>query len=367
MEDVELAMAVMILQMCLALLSHLQYMHDDDEDEDDEEEDSARLMTELSRDAVVAVRTTFTQRRWWVLEQRETWSEDHVEWLPDDLFRAQLRVGKKLFQFICRCAMPYMYKEDTRWREAVPVKRKVAMALKRLATGMNFVDVGYLFRHGKTTVVSAFEEFCRFMSTTMMAMAVRWPTRAQALDMNADFRKLHGIPGIMGAIVGSFIPIDTPRANPEHYYCRKQLHAVLLQAIFSSTGYIWDFHCGWAGSLHNYNLFYKTPASRRIVAGELYGFKLLGDAAYPPRAWMLPPYKSPGEAGFEPFQADFNYRQSATRMPIKRTFGILKARWRCLHMVTGLVHKVPAVVAALSSMCALPSCARSSRLFLTSC
>lgn len=295
MEEVELALASMILQMCLALLCKLESMANDDDADEEEEEETARAMIELSRDAVLAVRTTFTHRMWWVLERRSTWFEDHVEWLPEDLFREQLRVGKTLFYFICRCATPYLYKEDTRFRDAIPVKRKVAMALKRLATGMCFNDVGALFGHGKSTVIKCFEEFCSFMSNTMMLLSVRWPTREQAQEMEGGFRKMHGIPGIIGAIDGSFIPIDTPRVNPEHYYCRKKFHAVLLQAICSSTGYIWDFHCGWAGSLHDYNLFNKTPASRRIAAGELYGFKLLGDAAYPPRAWMLPPYKSQGE------------------------------------------------------------------------
>lgn len=82
--------------------------------------------------------------------------------------------------------------------------------------------------------------------------------------------------------------------------------------------------------MHDYNLFQHTPASTRIANGELHGHFLLGDAAYPPRSYMLPPYKLVGGRPLEPHEANFNYRQSASRMTVEHAYGILKARWRCL-------------------------------------
>jgi hypothetical protein len=163
--------------------------------------------------------------------------------------------------------------------------------------------------------------------------------------MEEGFRSMHGIPGVVGAIDGSYIPIDPPQENRRDYWCRKGFYAVLLQAICDSTGYIWDFNCGWCASMHDYRLFCHTPASTRIARGDLHGMALLGDAAYPVRAYMLPPYKA-GSTPFEPWQASFNYKQSASRMPIERTFGVLKGRWRILlEKVPGKLELVAPTVA----------------------
>lgn len=139
------AMAV-VLSMWQTLVSDLEALDAEDDADAEEEEDVAHLLCVMTLKAIRAAQLRLG-RRWWALERRNTWFEEFVEWLPDDLFRRQLRVGKDLFEFMCQCAERSMQKQDTRFREAVPVKRQVAMALKRLGTGMSFEDVGSLFGH----------------------------------------------------------------------------------------------------------------------------------------------------------------------------------------------------------------------------
>jgi hypothetical protein len=54
----------------------------------------------------------------------------------------------------------------------------------------------------------------------------------------------------------------------------------------------------------------------------------LGDSAYPLKTWLYTPVRKP----IDDADNNYNYRHSSTRMAIERAFGILKMRWRVLHV-----------------------------------
>jgi len=188
-------------------------------------------------------------------------------------------------------------------------------------------------------------EFCWEVSTRLKQLYVRWPSRVQLPGLAEEFKKLHGLPRVVGAIDGSYLQIDPPPTHAADYYCRKGYHAIALQAICDARSYFWDYHVGWCASMHDFNVFTHTPAAARIAEGGLHGHMLLGDAAYPPRSYMLSPYKAVRGRNLLPHEQDFNYKQSASRMPIERAFGLLKGRWRILlGRVPGTLQNVPKVV-----------------------
>ena len=51
-------------------------------------------------------------------------------------------------------------KQDTRFHEAVPIEKRVAIALWRLATGNSYRSVSKTFAVGKSTAVSITNRFC---------------------------------------------------------------------------------------------------------------------------------------------------------------------------------------------------------------
>ena len=55
-------------------------------------------------------------------------------------------------------------KQDTRFREAVPIEKRVAIALWRLPTGNSYRSVSKTFAVGKSTAVSNTKSFCAAIS-----------------------------------------------------------------------------------------------------------------------------------------------------------------------------------------------------------
>jgi hypothetical protein len=95
-----------------------------------------------------------------------------------------------------------------------------------------------------------------------------------------------------------------------------------------SNSCFWNY-IGWAGSLHDYNLFKRSKAFDCCENGSLQGFSLVEDAAYQPRTYMLTLFLGCKE-GLSRERSFWNFIQSSTRMPVECAFGILKLRWSIL-------------------------------------
>jgi hypothetical protein len=300
------------------------------------------------------------QRSAWTLERPPAYFDHYVEPSSEEGFRKELRVSKTVFEFLCAVVAPALQKQDTKYRTCVPLRRVVAIALKRLGSGMIYKDLGSWFGHGESTVRGVCMNFCHTVVGQLLHVAVRWPSKEQQDAYARGFQKLQGINRCVGAIDGSYIQINPPAVdgeNPVDYYCRKGFHAVSLQAVCDSRCYIWDICVGWCGSMHDYNVFGHSPAFYSIAEGKLYNNMLLGDAAYPPRPWMLSPYKGSANTPLQAYQRQFNFRQSSSRMAVERCFGMMKQRFRILlNRVTGSLQGVAEVVgtcAILHNLCIL--------------
>ena len=129
------------------------------------------------------------------------------------------------------------------------------------------------------------------MKQVLLRKFIRWPSAVIMDKFAQEFQNLHGIPYVVGAVDGSHIPIIGPRLHAADYYNRKGFHSILLQGVVSSRYLFWDFDIGWAGSMHDANLWSRTHIGRFCEAGRLSPYVLVGDAAYPCRPWMLAPFK----------------------------------------------------------------------------
>ena len=253
------------------------------------------------------------------------------------------------FEYLCSTLAPFLTRKDTHLRLAVPVQVKVAVSISRLATGNSMQSIADLYKIGLSTSQDAFSQFTVAMKQVLLRKFIRWPSAVVMDKFAQEFQNLHGIPYVVGAVDGSHIPIIGPRLHAADYYNRKGFHSILLQGVVSSRCLFWDFDIGWAGSMHDANLWSRTHIGRFCEAGRLSPYVLVGDAAYPCRPWMLAPFKGHKD-GLTREEYHWNYVQSSTRMCIERAFGMLKGRWRILlKRVDVHLRNVPDLV----SMCLL--------------
>ncbi|KAJ1192785.1 hypothetical protein NDU88_002091 [Pleurodeles waltl] len=74
-----------------------------------------------------------------------------------------------------------------------------------------------------------------------------------------------------------------------------------------------------------------------------------GDSAYALRPWMLTPYLTPSNET----ERQYNSAYKRTRNIIERTFGLLKARFRCLHRSGGALQYTPITAFKIVVACAI--------------
>ena len=244
-------------------------------------------------------------------------------------FKGRMRMDVSTFEYLCCTLAPSLQRQDTRMRLAVPVRVKVAVSISRLATGNSMRSIADLYRIGLSTSQLAVSQFTAAMKSVLLKKFIRWPSAPVMEKFAQEFEDLQNIPYVVGAVDGSHIPIVAPRLHATDYYNRKGFHSILLQGVVSSKCLFWDFDIGWAGSMHDANLWSRTDIGQFCEAGKLSPYALVGDAAYPCRPWMFAPFKGHKD-GLTRQEYHWNYVQSSTCMCIERAFGMLKGRWRIL-------------------------------------
>ena len=82
---------------------------------------------------------------------------------------------------------------------------------------------------------------------------IAWPTEEEIAVIKRDFYDLSGLPGILGAIDGTHVPICSP--SPPHveaaFVNRKQFHSINCQILCTSKLKIFSIDALWPGSCHD--------------------------------------------------------------------------------------------------------------------
>lgn len=136
------------------------------------------------------------------------------------------------------------------------------------------------------------------------------------------------LPGVIGAIDGTFIPIPAPKEDQESYYNRKKFHAVILQAVCMQNMAFSDCYVGWPGSCHDARVLRNSKLYQNVDTLFNPEFYIIGDPAYPIRSWLMVAYKENGR--LTPSHRLFNKSLSKTRVVIEQAFSLLKGRFRRL-------------------------------------
>jgi len=103
----------------------------------------------------------------------------HTQWVEN------FRMSEETYVYLCNKLRPAMEKQDTPFRVCIPFKKRVAIALWKLATGSEYRSIGHLFGVSKTTVCRCVQDFCAAAEMLLVPELIRSPDREKFAEMAA--------------------------------------------------------------------------------------------------------------------------------------------------------------------------------------
>ncbi|CAM4571026.1 unnamed protein product [Leuciscus chuanchicus] len=169
----------------------------------------------------------------------------------------------------------------------------------------------------------------------------------------AEYRVVGETFGVYGALDGTHIPILPPTEGYRDYINCKGWPSIDLQALVDDRCMIRDICVGTPGSAHDAAVFAASdlyrhperhPQATLVVEGVQVPLLVAGDPAYPLLPWLIKGYSGPN---LSEEQEAFNRHLNGSGVKVEHTFGHLKGRWRILAKRSDIHHSfMPTVVAA---------------------
>ncbi|XP_077772708.1 uncharacterized protein LOC114607153 isoform X7 [Podarcis muralis] len=288
----------------------------------------------------------------WSKTQKTDWWDNLVAGPADDgEWVRYFRMSREAVLELVERLRPVLQREDTNMRAAIPVDKRVALTLWKLATSDSYRSVANQFGVGVSTASVIVMEVCEAIHDVLLQHVVHLGDAQAVME---GFEQL-GFPNCIGAVDETHIPILCSPHGASAYINGKGLVSMVLQALVDSAGRFMDVYAGWSGGLQDSGLPWGSPLFERMekgtfgpqttteIEGVAVGPVLLGGPACPLRPWLMKPYP---EAPEGPRQR-FNLLLGKCRMAVSYAFERLKGRWRCLLKRLDVAEKnVPLVIVA---------------------
>ncbi|KAJ1165126.1 hypothetical protein NDU88_005555 [Pleurodeles waltl] len=127
------------------------------------------------------------------------------------------------------------------------------------------------------------------------------------------------------------------------------LSALLKHMVCLADQYISQVNAMFPGSVHDAYILRNSSTPDMMGQLQRHRVWLLGDSGYPNLSWLLTPVRNPRTRAEE----RYNEAHGRTRRVIERTFGLLKASFRCLHMTGGSLFYSPKKVCDIIIACSM--------------
>lgn len=210
-----------------------------------------------------------------------------LESFDDDEFRYRFRFPK---QFVVSEILPLVVHELERFTEhknAITPIIQLLVALRFYATNSFQIvsaDLGGLSQ----------ASISRCVHQVTVALAKQYPkfvrlvSAQEAGQIRQKFFKIKGMPGVIGAIDCTHIPIKKPSdEDPERYRNRKNIFSINVQVIADPDLMIRDVVARWPGSVHDSRIFDNSKVRELFESGQMPEGFLLGDQGYACRSYCI--------------------------------------------------------------------------------
>jgi hypothetical protein len=284
-------------------------------------------------------RRKLMREEWWVKPRSAGWANRVFAGMIDTAtFRSHFRISPATMEWLCQQVAPLVERMDTHYRQSVPVKKRVAMALFRLATGAKYSEVADKFGLGESTAFICTRQLCDALCTRFKHF-LAFP-KPELLDQIAKrFEQISGLPNCCGAIDCMRFKIRRPaRPNAGEYYDGSMFHSVIAQLVVDPESRIVNIAAGFSGGTADsdalrLSALYDDVQSRKLLHGSSLPLGdgseipryLVGDGGFPLLPWLMVPYHD--DAPLHPHRARFNRQHALAHFPVLRAFASLE-KWR---------------------------------------
>ncbi len=122
----------------------------------------------------------------------------------------------------------------------MPLQKRVAVAVWKLATNAEYRSVAHLFGVGISTACDCVKDFCSSVETILLPEVIQMPNAEKLKELSLYFEQRWGVTPMCGAIDGSHIPILAPQEYHTEYFNRKGWYSIVLQAVVDGKGLFWN-------------------------------------------------------------------------------------------------------------------------------
>ena len=209
--------------------------------------DEARTLMNSLADGMGTGHRLYTWRSMWVDESRFHlgWWDTDVPHMDDATFKRHFRMTKATFDLLVKeCASL----EKFGWR-AVPLRKRIAMAVHRLATGMSFFTQSQqIFKTGTSTAQGIHKEVVQHLSSPdVVNKFIRLPEPSELPRIVAEFESARFMPNAVGAFDGSHFPHITQDVESTVQLNRKGWASILGMGMCKRDLVYTSFKAGWVG------------------------------------------------------------------------------------------------------------------------
>lgn len=271
----------------------------------------------------------------WFYPRISDWWENAAATFTDDQWLQRFRVSRETFSYLCTTLKPQLKRQDTTYRLCIPLQKRVALTLYKLANHCDYKTVADLFAVGVASVCRCVHEFCTAVIEVLKPQLVVTPNDSELVKMADFFYHTYGIPQCIGVLESMHITIIKPPHYRSEQPNRESYLAILLQAVVDGKGMFWDLSTSCPAWVNDSSGLTESwacedfPIRMLNICGTDSGRFILGDAGCPSQHWLLKPCTNTSWLTAE--QELFNTQMSQARSVAQHAFERLKGRWRCLN------------------------------------
>ena len=174
--------------------------------------------------------STMQCRSVWTRQRNRTFMDITSGW-DESEWKRNFRISRPTFLYLCN-QLRVKLQRTHRTRVLIAVETKVAIALWRLGTNVEYRTISHLFGVGISTACCIVYEVCQEIVNCLLHTYIKIPKGRDGMAVVEGFENKWDFPQCFGAVDGTHIPIIVPADSASDYFNRKK-----FPSIVRTTGY----------------------------------------------------------------------------------------------------------------------------------